>query len=125
MSSSKPHIKSFIVKWLACIFNGFLCNAPFTPRSLGEDGGWMMSVRGQSSESGKAGKRKRNVGEARNPNKSPRIQVNRTKSNSIVVIQERQNGPAQPTNPKQNGTKAIEPRNPRTKRGKSPFAYLA
>ena len=87
-----------------------------------------MAGKGQKAESGKAGKRKRNVGEARNPNKSPRIQVNRTKSNSIVVIQERQNGPAQPTNPKQNGTKAIEPRNTRTartKRGKSPFAYLA
>ena len=79
-----------------------------------------MAVRGQRA---KGRKRKRNVGEARNPDKSPRIQVNRTKSNSIMVIQERQNGPAQPTNPKQNGTKAIEPRNARTtnQTGKIPF----
>jgi hypothetical protein len=81
------------------------------PDRLGEDGRWVVEGAGSG-----------------NPNQSPRIQVNRTKSNLIVVIQERPNGPALPTNRKQNGTKAIEPRNTRTtrtKRGKSPFAFLA
>jgi hypothetical protein len=90
MSSFKHHIKSLTINLIVVFFAGFSSNAPFTPLipwARREGGGqWARSgVKGQRSESRKLEKRKRNVVGERNRYKSPRIQVNRTKSSLIVV----------------------------------------
>jgi len=51
MSTCNPHIKTLNINVLVCFFDGFLCITSFTPRSLGEEGGWMVEDGGQGSSS--------------------------------------------------------------------------